>query len=1000
MIRAAEKHDPTTGKALRRLNPDAIKPEQLFLFWFFALVIPLLAILILLKHSELALYKRLKIQTGEQMLNSMVELQNACSAKSYFKRIIYQAEEKAGLPPEQTKLVGYKTIDTNIRKKLLREFSAIPGFELIMLITGNSDGSNIAIYHDHKRFANYPRPGKWATGAILKAATARMRGLSGNAKLTDAEQRMLRNFTQSIFGNYFDPMANDENFSSGFNVRNNGSNLHSARRIVKTVNSKTDFVYMAIFRETGESLIKAFESFRSEVQFSPELVLRNANLAPFMLENSDSSLSLYAPLSYISLNTDPHRKNNLLNHLLYLRKKRGNALKYPHLKLTSQPLHKAPQSQYLYARLAIFLIICLSLLFLKQFFQNGMPRAKIRQRLFIAVFIATILPASAFLFMAYRYNRQRVVLRQHNLIKEMQARLKLLELNLRAQDERIGMQGANLARKLRSNMQADDETAIKIIESADQGTYDGIMLLRSSGLNYARIDPTSTVLQENLQHLNFSRDIFLASVIKIFDYIGLASEEFYTRLATSSHGRKLKAISALFSREDVENFFSSEGTAQTSKKHAVTLRFIKHNLFPRDASGGFAAVLLLVQDIRRTISNLLNETRDWTFYNQPGKEGLIETRLIATYDLDASRPDYQFIWPIGSQLNFDQRKLLEVISSGEGETNKIIEHDKAPPLVMVARKIGGYPLIGISQCSMQKLSMEMSKTDFVLIACFIYLLIILSLLASILNELLVTPIQQLLTAARLTGEGRRLTLNTGFTHELSSLASEFNKMNKQVKEREHLARFVSSEAVAVITQESRELREIAAQKEFRSILFMHIRNFDQLSETLEAEDLIELLNRYFAFSENLVKQNRGQIDKYIADAVMAVFSDQENHTTAITSACACALALKKHIIELNNQLTTATLPQISIGLGIASGEVIAGRIGASSGRRDYTVIGDRVNLAARLESMSHFSEQMHILVDTQTREAADNQYVFASHGKMPVKGKTFLVEIYELLDNK
>lgn len=99
----------------------------------------------------------------------------------------------------------------------------------------------------------------------------------------------------------------------------------------------------------------------------------------------------------------------------------------------------------------------------------------------------------------------------------------------------------------------------------------------------------------------------------------------------------------------------------------------------------------------------------------------------------------------------------------------------------------------------------------------------------------------------------------------------------------------------------------------------------------------------------------------------------------------------------NNRLRENSLPELEFGAGISTGEVISGRIGSYSGRLDFTVIGDHVNLAARLESMSHFDESSHILIDTATCEAVSHICKTLSHGEIKVKGKSLPVKTYEII---
>ncbi|PKL44295.1 MAG: hypothetical protein CVV41_06565 [Candidatus Riflebacteria bacterium HGW-Riflebacteria-1] len=992
--------DKGSNQQFSKLTPTAPATGDLLLFWLLTLALPLLAIFILVRHSENNRAEQLKTELSGRMLDSMNRLQQACNAETYFKNSVLSAEMAAGLPPRHANLVSSDALPAAITQSLKQRLSEIKGFKLVMLITGRNDFSDLQIIHGSSEFSDYPKPGQWAARTLLKAVAARIRGQSTDQGLSAAEQRMLRNFNDSIFGTYFSPIDKDEDFVCGFNVRNGGTNLHTARRLVQTANKAAEFTYLAIFAETPLAFQEAFTAARNMAgEFDTNLVLRQTSLHQFIIEKPDTSLHLYSPISYVSLNTAPHSGKNIINRLLRLNAARQKPFLYPHLQISSQPVTRLISHNYFYAKFAIFLLLCLSLLAIKHFQQHGAFQIRIRSRLFIAVFMATLLPASVFLFMAYRHNRQQEQIRQNNLVKDLKTRLKMFELNLRSQDEKLGVQASDLASELRKNMAATDNEISNILNRHTKGNFDGAMLIRSNGLSLEIIDPESAVMRNNPEKLSFSRDIFFAAIINFFNYLGLTHEQFDARLTATPQGKKLKALATIFTREDVENFCNYEGTALTSKRSAATLRFINFKILPDEHKAGvYASVLLLAQDIRKVVEAILSgPAHDWSFYHQHGKEGTIKTVLLGTYDLEASSLDPESIWPAGSILTDQQRALVDTVLQGKGEASQVTSSDAVPRTVMVARKIGGYPLIALSYCAMQKMKSEHSRTELFLIICLAYLLLILSVLASILDELFAEPIEKLLTAARLTGAGCQVELVSSFDNELSQLTREFNHMSRHIKERERLERFVSSEAVQVITRESRELSDIAARKETRSILFMHIRGFDKLSEQLSPEILIELLNQYFSFSEQRISMNHGQIDKYIGDAIMAVFSENEGTEPSAARACATAAAIVKEVAELNQNLAEKFMPQILVGAGIASGEVISGRIGAQSGRRDYTVIGDRVNLAARLEAMSHFSDQMHILVDQQTMHTAKAQFSFKNHGELPVKGKSALVQIYELL---
>lgn len=177
-----------------------------------------------------------------------------------------------------------------------------------------------------------------------------------------------------------------------------------------------------------------------------------------------------------------------------------------------------------------------------------------------------------------------------------------------------------------------------------------------------------------------------------------------------------------------------------------------------------------------------------------------------------------------------------------------------------------------------------------------------------------------------------------------------------------------------------------------SILFSDIRGYTTLTENFEASEVVSLLNQYFETMVEAVFNYEGTLDKFIGDALMAVFGAplpvQEHAWMAVQS----ALDMRSRLKEFNDRQSQH---KIAIGMGISSGEVVSGNIGSQK-RMDYTVIGDGVNLSARLESIT---KQYHcdIILSEFTCELCGDRIWVRELDKIRVKGKNQAVSIYELI---
>ncbi|GAA6162994.1 hypothetical protein NBRC116590_06980 [Pelagimonas sp. KU-00592-HH] len=262
-----------------------------------------------------------------------------------------------------------------------------------------------------------------------------------------------------------------------------------------------------------------------------------------------------------------------------------------------------------------------------------------------------------------------------------------------------------------------------------------------------------------------------------------------------------------------------------------------------------------------------------------------------------------------------------------------------------------------------------------------------SLAALLFSRGLTAPILRIGRAAERVGEGdfAARVENVRSRDEIGDLAKRFNVMAAQLGERLELMKFVSQETMTAIQARGEEGMSRGGERREVTMLFSDIRGYTAFSETVTPEEVIEVLNRYFEVQAEIVERYDGDIDKFVGDELMAMFVGENKEQRAVQ----CALEIKTALAALLGGHEGYSL---EVGLGLASGDVVLGAMGARD-RMDYTVLGSTVNLAARLCSKAGPGE---VLVERATREAAEGAegVRFAEQAPVALKGYAEPVPIF------
>ena len=209
--------------------------------------------------------------------------------------------------------------------------------------------------------------------------------------------------------------------------------------------------------------------------------------------------------------------------------------------------------------------------------------------------------------------------------------------------------------------------------------------------------------------------------------------------------------------------------------------------------------------------------------------------------------------------------------------------------------------------------------------------------------------------------------------------------------RDTIARYVSPEMCEEILKNP-ALLQLGGKRQEVTVLFADIKGFTAMSENMKPERVVEVLNLFFTEMVDLVFQHQGTLDKYVGDALMAVFGVPVPLPDAATQAVKCALTMQRRLARMRGQKRT---PIQGIRIGINTGEAIVGNIGSNK-RMDFTVIGDAVNVAARLQELAKELEA-DTLVSEATYRQVEGQFRFQALEPVVLRGRQEPTLLYRLL---
>jgi class 3 adenylate cyclase len=277
-----------------------------------------------------------------------------------------------------------------------------------------------------------------------------------------------------------------------------------------------------------------------------------------------------------------------------------------------------------------------------------------------------------------------------------------------------------------------------------------------------------------------------------------------------------------------------------------------------------------------------------------------------------------------------------------------------PALACVVRPQQGTDWVAFALAVLQT-GPETSSAGVLPMMILIYPFLMVSLTLWLFNGFFLRPVLSLIRGVETMAEGRYdVELPVLTSDEIGELCLRCNRLARNLQEKEYLRRFMSDLAVAAATQGTDEAVDRTGQgtRVTAAVLFSDIRGFTRLSETHQPEAVVEMLNAYLTQMEIFIESQGGTIEKFIGDAVLALFLPTHGMASPAVRAVRAAGAMRRGREAFNRKRTSAGQFVIETGIGVAFGEVLMGVLGRADGRREFMVTGPTVNRAAAMEKLT------------------------------------------------
>jgi adenylate cyclase len=418
-------------------------------------------------------------------------------------------------------------------------------------------------------------------------------------------------------------------------------------------------------------------------------------------------------------------------------------------------------------------------------------------------------------------------------------------------------------------------------------------------------------------------------------------------------------------------------------------------------SDGDSAIVIAVpfmqdaSDPTRFTHILIAAVRQSKFVKSFAESEIVTSFMVDRHGRVMAHPDSEIV---NSHANFSNLTIVKQLLEGKfnnGQTRYVDPNNGLAKLG--AFRVVGFSGLGVIAEVAEAKAFEAAKKVEIRSALIAWIILCISFLAGYLYSGTITwPIRILSEAAHKISAGDfKIDLKPRGQDEIAHLSLAFNEMAKGLEERDRVKetfnKFHNKEIAEKLL--SGEVK-LGGERKNATVFFSDVRGFTALSESMEPEQVVEMLNEYMTRMVSIIRSYGGVVDKYVGDAIMALWGVPLTGEDDAYRAVRACLAMREDLAKLNDIRLARGQPVLKIGMGLNTGPLIAGNIGSNE-KMEYTVIGDAVNLASRIESMTK-EYGTDLLVSTSVHQQIQSRFIFETGGTTYVKGKADAIVVYKV----